>query len=277
MVDRIGGRSVIVTGAGNGFGKLTAEKLAARGARVACLDVNREAATAVADAITAVGGKVIAIEADVSSLVAMRQAAATALAAFGSIDVLVNNAGVMPLSFLDEHETAVPAWMRCIDINLKGMIHGCAAVHDQMMAQGRGHIVNLSSIYGNRPTAGAAVYGATKAAVDYFSHALRQEARGRIKVTVVKPTGVLATGLADSVINKAAGAPIVGHNLAEFYAAYASLTAGEAGDLTDPEEMENAFLGPEPVADAIVHVIDQPWGVSISDITVRASGDHYIN
>jgi NADP-dependent 3-hydroxy acid dehydrogenase YdfG len=277
VTDQIRRRSVIITGAGNGFGKLTAGKLAALGARVACLDLNLEAATEVAESIKEAGGEAIAIGADVSSLDEMRRAVATTLAAFGSIDVLVNNAGVMPLSFVAEHESALPAWMRCIDINLKGMIHGCAAVHDQMMTQGRGHIVNVSSIYGNRPTAGAAVYGATKAAVDYFSHALRQEARGRIKVTVVKPTGVLATGLADTVVNKAAGAPIVGHNLAEFYAAYAKLTAGEAGDLTDPDAIANAFLGPEPVADAIVHVINQPWGVSLSDITVRASGDHYVN
>jgi NADP-dependent 3-hydroxy acid dehydrogenase YdfG len=207
----------------------------------------------------------------------MQAVVKAAVDAYGAVDVLVNNAGVMPLAFIADHESAHEAWSRCIDINFKGVMNGVVAVHDQMIAQGRGHVVNLSSIYGNFPAAGAAVYGATKAAVDYFSHALRQEARGRIKVTVVKPTGVLATGLADTVVNKAAGAPIVGHNLAEFYAAYATLAAGEAGDLTDPDAIANAFLAPEPVADAIVHVIDQPWGVSISDITVRASGDHYVN
>jgi len=191
--------------------------------------------------------------------------------------VLVNNAGIMPLAFLADHATALPAWERCIDINLKGMINGTIAVHDQMLAQGRGHIVNLSSIYGNRPTAGAAVYGATKAAVDYFSHALRQEARGKIKVTVIKPTGVIATGLGDTVVNKAAGAPIVGHNMADFYADYGRLAGGEAGDLIDPDAIGYGFLAPEHIADAIIHVIDQPWGVSISDVTVRASGDHYIN
>jgi NADP-dependent 3-hydroxy acid dehydrogenase YdfG len=190
---------------------------------------------------------------------------------------MVNNAGVMPLAFLADHASALPAWERCIDINLKGTMNGCIAVHDQMMAQGRGHIVNLSSIYGNRPTAGAAVYGATKAALDYFSHALRQEARGHIKVTVIKPTGVIATGLADTVVNKAAGAPIAGHNAAEFYADYTRMAGGDAGDLTDPDSIGYAFLAPEHIADAVVHVIAQPWGVSISDVTVRASGDHYIN
>jgi len=156
-------------------------------------------------------------------------------------------------------------------------MHGCIAVHDQMIAQGRGHIVNLSSIYGNRPTTGAAVYGATKAAVDYFSHALRQEARGRIKVTVVKPTGVMATGLAGTVVNRAAGAGIVGENAAAFYEDYALFASGEApAAMTDAESIGCAFLAPEHIADAIVHVIDQPWGVAISDVTVRASADHYL-
>jgi NADP-dependent 3-hydroxy acid dehydrogenase YdfG len=206
----------------------------------------------------------------------LHRAAAAAVSAYGAIDVMVNNAGIMPLAFVADHASALPAWSRCIDINFKGVMHGSVAVFDQMMAQGRGHIVNLSSIYGNRPTAGAAVYGATKAAVDYFSHALRQEARGKIKVTVIKPTGVLATGLAGTVINKAAGAGIVGHNTAEFYADYTRLTAGDAPDLTDPDGIGYAFLAPEHIADAIVHAIDQPWGVAISDMTVRASGDHYV-
>ena len=277
MADHLSGKSVIVTGAGNGFGKLTARKLGAAGARVACLDIDGAAAEAVAADIRTAGGQALAFAADVTRIDDMRAAAAATVAAFGAIDVLVNNAGIMPLAYVADHAAALPAWDRCIDINLKGMMNGTIAVHDQMLAQGRGHIVNLSSIYGNRPTAGAAVYGATKAAVDYFSHALRQEARGRIKVTVIKPTGVIATGLGDTVVNKAAGAPIVGHNMTEFYADYGKLGLGDAGDLTDPEAIGYGFLAPEHIADAIVHAIDQPWGVSISDITVRASGDHYIN
>ena len=277
MSTHLAGKTVIVTGAGNGFGKLTAQRLAAGGAMVACLDIDAAAASAVAAAITADGGQARALRADVTSIDDMRMAVADTVAAWGSVDVLINNAGIMPLAFLSDHASALPAWSRCIDINFKGMMHGCIAAFDQMMAQGRGHIVNLSSIYGNRPTAGAAVYGATKAAVDYFSHALRQEARGRIKLTVIKPTGVLATGLADTVVNKAAGAPIVGHNMAEFYADYGKLAGGDPGDLTDPAAIGYGFLAPEHIADAIVHVIDQPWGVSISDMTVRASGDHYIN
>lgn len=276
MTDYIAGKSVIVTGGGNGFGKLTAEKLAAQGAKLTLADVNWAAVEEVATAIRASGGQAQAMAADVTSIDDMRSVAAAAVAAFGTIDVMLNNAGIMPLAFIADHESALPAWERCIDINFKGVMHGSIAVYDQMIAQGRGHIVNLSSIYGNRPTAGAAVYGATKAAVDYFSHTLRQEARGKIKVTVIKPTGIMATGLMGTVVNPAAGAGLLGHNVATFYDDYGRLNAGEASDLADPEAISCAFLTPDHIADAIVHVVNQPWGVSISDVTVRASGEHYI-
>jgi NADP-dependent 3-hydroxy acid dehydrogenase YdfG len=272
----IAGKSVIITGAGSGFGRLTAQKLAAGGARLTCVDVNGEAAEQTAAAIRAACGTAQTIEADVTSIEDMRRAAAAAVDAYGAIDVMVNNAGVMPLAFLADHESALPAWQRCIDINFKGVMHGTLAVYDQMVAQGRGHIVNLSSIYGNRPAAGAAVYGATKAAVDYFSHALRQEARGKIKVTVIKPTGVMATGLMGTVVNPAAGVGLIGHNVAAFYEDFGKVQAGDPGDLTDIDSPGFAFLTPEPIADAIVHTIDQPWGVAISDVTVRAAGEHYV-
>ncbi|MBV1686147.1 SDR family oxidoreductase [Novosphingobium sp. G106] len=276
MGDHIAGKSVIITGAGSGFGKLTAEKLGAEGARLTCLDIDGNAAETTAAAIRAGGGEAQAFVADVTSIDDMRRAAATTITAYGAIDVMVNNAGTMPLAFIADHAAALPAWSRCIDINFKGVMHGSIAVYDQMMAQGRGHIVNLSSIYGNRPSAGAAVYGATKAAVDYFSHALRQEARGRIKVTVIKPTGVMATALMGTVVNQAAGVGIMGHNVASFYEDYGKLKGDAPGALADPENIGYAFLTPEHIADAIVHTVNQPWGISISDITVRASGEHYI-
>ena len=277
MGGHVQGKSIIVTGAGGGFGRLTSLKLAALGARLACADVDKASAEATAAAIREAGGQAIAVAADVARIEDMRALAGAAVEAFGAIDVLVNNAGIMPLAFLADHESAHEAWSRCIDINFKGVMNGVAAVYDQMIAQGRGHVVNLSSIFGNAPAAGGAVYGATKAAVDYFSHSLRQEARGKIKVTVVKPTGVNSTGLGSTVINPQAGAGIIGPNLADFYESLGKLRSGEApAQWTDPESISYLALGPEHIADAIVHVIDQPWGVSISDITVRAAGDHYI-
>lgn len=276
MAHHIAGKSVIITGGGNGFGRLTAERLAAQGAKLTLADVNADAVGAAAAAIRATGGEAKAITADVTSMDDMRRVASSAVDGFGAIDVMVNNAGIMPLAFIADHESALPAWERCIDINFRGVMHGSVAVYDQMMAQGRGHIVNLSSIYGNRPTAGAAVYGATKAAVDYFSHALRQESRGKIKITVIKPTGIMTTGLMGTVVNPAAGAGLIGHNISSFYEDFGKLNSGNAGDLDNPDAVGCAFLTPDHIADAIVHVIAQPWGVSISDVTVRASGEHYI-
>ncbi len=90
---------------------------------------------------------------------------------------MINNAGIMPLAFFSDHAEAHAAWLRCIDINIKGVLNGQVAAYDTMIEQGRGHIVNVSSIYGNFPVTGAAVYGATKAAVNFLSESLRVEAR----------------------------------------------------------------------------------------------------
>src|SRR5580700_10816710 len=104
--------------------------------------------------------------------------AALAVETYSAIDVLVNNAGIMPLAFFADHSAASEAWDRCIDVNLKGVLHGISAVYDQMIAQGRGHVVNISSIYGNAGVEGAGVYSATKAAVTALSDSLRVEAAG---------------------------------------------------------------------------------------------------
>lgn len=278
MGDHVRGKSVIVTGAGGGFGRLTSQKLAALGARLTCADVNGEAAEATAAAIREAGGQAIGVAADVVAIEDMRAVARAAVEAHGAIDVLVNNAGIMPLGFLADHANAHEVWGRCIDINFKGVMNGVVAVYDQMIAQGRGHVVNLSSIYGNFPSAGAAVYGATKAAVDYFSGALRHESRGKIKVTVVKPTGVPTTGIGSTVVNPKASIGILGQYVGEFYEDLPRMLGPGAGqgEGADPENIGYLILAPEHIADAIVHVIDQPWGVSISDVTVRASADHYV-
>jgi NADP-dependent 3-hydroxy acid dehydrogenase YdfG len=277
MTNYIEGKSVIITGAGSGFGRLTSEKAAALGASVTCADINLEAAEAVAAGIRAAGGRAQAIAADVRQIEDMKALAKAAVAAHGAIDVMVNNAGTMPLAFMSDHEAALDAWHRCIDINFKGVLNGVIAVYDQMVAQGRGHVINLSSIYGNAPVVGSGVYGATKAAVDYLSHSLRQEGRGKIKVTVVKPTGVPATGLGASVVNVGASLGIMGNFGAAFGEMYAQMKAGNGKpEWTDPESPENCILAPVHIADGIIHAMNQPWGVSISDITVRATGDYYV-
>ena len=277
MADHIAGKSIVIAGGGGGFGKLVAEKAAALGAAVTLGDIDGAAAEAVASGIVAGGGKAQAVQTDVTDLAQVRALVGRAVEAFGRIDVMVNNAGIMPLAFFSDHEAAHPAWMRCIDINIKGVLNGMIAAYDPMMTEGRGQVINISSIYGNFPVVGAAVYGATKAAVNTLGESLRMESRGKIKVTTIKPTGVPATGLSASVINPAASVGILGHNAPDFMAMVAEMQAGTfPAERLDPENIDYASLAPEHIADAVIHAINQPWGVSLGEITVRAAGDHFI-
>lgn len=277
MSDHITGKTIVITGAGGGFGRLVAQKAAARGAQVTCGDIDAHAVRETAEGILAAGGQAQALAADVTRLEDMTALVQASVSTYGGVDVMVNNAGVMPLAFFSDHAAAYAAWVRCIDINIKGVLNGMVAAYDPMIAAGRGQIVNISSIYGNFPVVGAAVYGASKAAVNVLSESFRMETRGRIKVTTVKPTGVPATGLAGAIVNPAAVVGIVGHNMADFTQAMSAMGEGDlAGGRLDPEEMDYVALAPEHIADAVIHAIDQPWGVSIGDITVRAAGDHYI-
>ncbi|MCB0969879.1 MAG: SDR family NAD(P)-dependent oxidoreductase, partial [Ilumatobacter sp.] len=166
-----------------------------RGANVVGGDITEEGLAETERLVTDAGGSIATVRTDVTALADVQALVALALDRFGAIDVMVNNAGTMPLAFFSDHEAAIEAWDRCIDVNFRGVLNGIVAVHDAMVSAGRGQIINLSSIYGNYPVAGAGVYGATKAAVDYLSESLRVESRGKIKVTTVKPTGVPATGL----------------------------------------------------------------------------------
>lgn len=277
MTDYVRGKSIVITGGGGGFGKLVAQKAAARGARVTLGDIDQDAAETVAEGIRQHGGEAQAVGVDVTDIAAMKAMVANASKAFGAVDVMVNNAGIMPLAFFSDHAAAYDAWLRCIDINIKGVLNGQVAAYDTMVAQGRGQVINVSSIYGNFPVTGAAVYGATKAAVNFLSESLRVEARGKIKVTIIKPTGVPATGLSGSVINPAASVGILGQNAGEFGAMVEAMQAGTfPADQLDPDGISYASLAPEHIADAIITAIDQPWGVSLGDITVRAAGDHFI-
>ena len=276
MSNHVEGKVIIVTGAGSGFGKLVSEKAAALGASVVASDIDRAAIESVVAGIRETGAQAEALVADVTDAAAMKELARETVERFGAIDVIVNNAGVMPLAFIADHAEAEDAWDRCIDINFKGVLHGMSAVHDQMISQGRGHVVNISSIYGNYPVAGAAVYGATKAAVRFLSEALRQESQGQIKVTTIRPTGVPTTSLGDGVINPAAIGGVLGGQMESFIGTMGEIFGeNPPAALTNPDNIRYFALSPELLADQIIFAIDQPWGVSISDLTVRASGDAY--
>ncbi|MEM0953170.1 MAG: SDR family oxidoreductase [Pseudomonadota bacterium] len=270
----LNGRVVVITGAGSGFGRLVAQKAAGRGARIVACDVNESALQETLESITSAGQAAMGQSADVTVATDLNSVVSAAVEAYDGVDVLINSAGIMPLAYYSDHAKALDAWHRCIDINFKGVLNGITAVYDQMIAQGRGHVVNLSSIYSNFPLAGAAVYGATKAAVNFLSDALRQESQGKIKVTTVRPTGIPITGISSEVVNIEAGASIVGLQGDVFAERLGAMMSGdgEAG-WTNAGSIEYFMLSPELLCDQILYAIDQPWGVVISDLTVRASGE----
>ena len=270
-------KTLVITGAASGFGRLVAQMTASLGARVVAADVNVEGAQDVVEGINNTDGQAIAVACDVTDQAQMHGLISRAVETYGSVDIMINNAGVMPLAFFADHNSASAAWDRCIDINLKGVLHGMVAAYDQMIAQGRGHIVNLSSIYSNFPVAGAGVYGATKAAVNFLSESMRVESQGKIKVTVVRPTGVPTTNLATGVVNPEAVVGILGQNAGPYGQLMQAAATGELPpENTHRDYIEYMALEPEQLAGQIVHALNQPWGVVVSDITVRASGEGYV-
>lgn len=268
---------ILITGAGGGFGQLIAEKVAAQGAKVVGVDINEVGLKTVFDGIEAAGFQGTYAVADVTDMEQVVAAAQHAVATYGALDVLVNNAGVMPLAYFADHERAWQKWHKAIDINIKGVVNGISAVYDQMIEQGRGQVVNISSIFGNAGIDGSGVYSATKAAVTTISDSLRIEAKGKIKVTTVKPTGVTGTNLASWIVNENAILGLTGQRGAIFSENMGAATAGTLRpEQTDVDNIEYWLIKPDDLATAVVHVIDQPWGISISDITVRASGEDYL-
>jgi NADP-dependent 3-hydroxy acid dehydrogenase YdfG len=276
-VSHLDGKVMIVTGGASGFGLEIASQAAARGALAVLADIDGDGAQRAAAAIAAAGGAARGVGLDVRDREAFADVVKGVVTEHGRVDVLVNNAGVMPLAFLADHARAADAWDRCIDINLKGVLHGVYAVYDHMVGQGGGHVVNISSIYGNAGIAGAAVYSTTKAAIATFSNALRVESQGRIKVTVVRPSGMAGTSLSAGIMDFAAPAPLAGHRVAAWQERVAQLSAGQTpAELTDPEDARCWTLRPADAAAQVVHAIDQPLGVAITEITLRATGEDYV-
>ena len=277
MPNYLKGKVIIVTGAAAGFGEILSRKISAMGAKIVAADIDQKGLGKVTKLVREQGGEIVGVATDVTDKDQMRHLVDKALGEFNAIDVLINNAGIMPLAFYSDHQKAEDSWERCIDINIKGVLNGIVAVHDQMIKQGGGHIVNLASIYGNYPTAGGGVYGATKAAVIFLSESLRIESQGKIKVTIVRPTGVPATKLGAGIINPAAVTGLLGQNTASYMSKFEAAEAGQLPpSMTDINHIEYFALDPESLVDQIIYAINQPEGVAISDITVRASGDGYV-
>ena len=232
---------VVITGASSGIGEATALLLAARGAKVVLGARGVPRLEALAARISAAGGQVASVRTDVRSRADVAALVALAVERFGRLDVLVSNAGVGPISPLDD--LRVDDWEAMIDINIKGVLYGIAAALPLFRAQGSGQFVNVASTAAHRIVPTMAVYAATKLAVRTISEGLRQEAGDKLRVTVISP-GFTRTNFADS--------------------------------MTDPEaqararaSMETMAMSPDAVARAIAFAIEQPADVDVGEIIVR--------
>jgi NADP-dependent 3-hydroxy acid dehydrogenase YdfG len=275
--DRLADRVIVITGAAGGFGGAAARIAGERGATVVGADLDEAELEATFRPLLDRGLAVAWRATDVTDLAQVQALVAFTVERFGRVDVMVNNAGMMPLAFFGDHAAAAAEWSKAIDVNLKGVVNGITAVYDVMTAQGRGHVVNVSSTYASLGSEGSGVYSATKSAVNVLSESLRVETQGRIKVTVVRPSGVPTTGLGSTMVNPRASIGNIGHHAKAAGQGVTQLLAGTLPpELADRELITYFSLNADDVGEAIVHVIDQPWGVSISDITVRAAGEPYL-
>lgn len=235
----VSSKVVLLTGASSGIGEATARELAQQGHRLIIGARRTDRLEALTRDLRANGGTVDYQALDVTSLEDMQAFAEFAITTHGRIDVIINNAGVMPLSPLAALK--VDEWNRMIDVNIRGVLNGIAAVLPTMQAQQAGQVINISSIGGLSVVPTAAVYCATKYAVRAISDGLRQETNC-LRVTCVYP-GVVESELANTITDKEA---------AEAMEAYRQIA-----------------LKPEAIAAAIAHAINQPDDVDTSDIVVR--------
>ena len=263
-----------ITGASSGFGKLTAKRAAEMGGKIALAARREEKLKESVAESKAAGVEASYIVTDVAKKDDVFAMAKFAVDTYGRIDVLVNNAGTMPLAFFSEHEQALDKWEQCIDISIKGTIFGISAVYDQMIKQGQGQVINVSSIYANFHVAGAGVYQVAKMGVQYLAESLRSECQGKIKVTTIKPTGFMKTNLSSSVVDQMAMMPAVAGPL-EILSNWVE-EAPLRPDFHDINSMTYNDPDPQVLADNIIYAINQPWGVSIGDLTVRASGESFV-
>ncbi|RKT21770.1 NADP-dependent 3-hydroxy acid dehydrogenase YdfG [Paraburkholderia sp. RAU2J] len=214
MTQNIKDKVVVITGASSGLGEATARLLASQGAIVVLGARRVDRINALAEEIVADGGAALAVATDVTDAAQVKYLVDRAVQTYGRVDVMLNNAGLMPHSLLERGK--IEDWDRMIDVNLKGVLYGIAAALPHMKAPKSGHIVNVSSVAGHKVRPGSAVYAATKAAVRMLSEGLRQEVKPyNIRTTVVSP-GAVATELPGSVTE-----PDVAKGIREFYAQFA--------------------------------------------------------
>lgn len=242
MSNNIAGKVVVITGASSGLGEATARLLAAEGASVVLGARRADRIRSLADELTSRGGKALAVQIDVTDAGQVKALVDAAVQAYGRIDVIINNAGLMPQSLLENLK--IDEWDRMIDVNIKGVLYGIAAALPYMKEQKAGHIINVSSVAGHKVRPGSSVYAATKHAVLALSEGLRQEVKPYdIRTTVISP-GAVATELPGTITD-----PDTAARIKKFY--------------------EEVAIPADSFARAVVYAMSQPDDVDINEILFR--------
>jgi NADP-dependent 3-hydroxy acid dehydrogenase YdfG len=242
MSHNIEGKVVVITGASSGLGAATARLLSAEGATVVLGARRLDRLKSLADELTQSGGQALAAATDVTHCDQVKRLVDAAVQTYGRIDVMLNNAGLMPHSPLERLK--IDDWDRTIDVNIKGVLYGIAAALPYMREQKAGHIINVSSVAGHKVGPGSAVYAATKHAVLALSEGLRQEVKPyNIRTTVISP-GAVATELPNSITE-----PDVAESIHQFY--------------------EEVAIPADSFARAVAFAMSQPDDVDINEILFR--------
>ena len=238
--DGIQDKVVIITGASSGLGEATAKRLAKGGARLVLGARRDDRLKRLCEEIKAEGGQAVYRVTDVTDREQVEALAQLARDEFGRIDVLVNNAGLMPLSPLDKLK--VDEWDQMVDVNIKGVLYGIAAVLPTMREQHEGHVINLSSVAGHVVFPAAAVYCATKFAVKALTEGLRQESDGEIRATNISP-GAIDTELTQSISDDDTAKGV--------------------------NELYTLAIDADAVARAIAFAVEQPADVDVNELVLR--------
>ena len=243
----IEGKVILITGASSGFGMVTAKKCVEHGAKVV-LGARRE--DRLAELCNSLGNENAIFKAtDVTNKQNVNDLTKYGIDTFGQIDSLVNNAGIMPLSFIEQGRT--DEWDSMIDVNIKGVLYAIDSVYTHMMKRGSGQIINISSVAGKRLIPGSSVYSGTKFAVGAISEGLRIESAGKLQITCIFP-GAFETEL---------GASIKDESMLEYLS-----TQAQYVNLAQPAEI---------IADAILYALEQKPGVAANEIVLRPTAQDF--
>ena len=235
MSNNIEGKVVVITGASSGLGEATARLLCAHGASIVLGARRVDRLLSLADELTGRGGKALPVETDVTQYGEVKRLVDTAVQRFGRIDVMINNAGLMPQAPLERLN--IEDWNRTIDVNIKGVLYGIAAALPHMKQQKAGQFINVASVAGHKVGPCAAVYAATKHAVRALSEGLRQEVKPyNIRTTVISP-GAMVTELPSSVTEPDVAERVRKHH-EEFGIPADSFARAVAFAISQPEEMD---------------------------------------